>query len=197
MDPELRDLLCQEVEWEWGGDGFAFIRFNTDGTGMLALRIELTMIVCLNFEWKLLDEPYTNGHHRQENSPTVLAKLLVEIKMSDNIAYECNKANLLESAYLPRQHRLTLTEGRYTVRAYNAASDVILKYRLAIDPSPYPALENWSEYGQNRARRLRYPEWQYFHREVLEYITYGDYERPPPPVEEDNFFEEREWTRDT
>ncbi|TLD04885.1 uncharacterized protein PgNI_09207 [Pyricularia grisea] len=153
-------------------------------------------ILDLHIDWKLLDESYVNGHNREEDAPTVLATLLVEFTPSDRAPDDCNKDNLLESAYRPRQHTLTLTEGRYRVRSGELGCDLIRKYRLALNPSPYPPLEHWTEYLKEVVQRIRVPEWQYFHREDLETIEYQAREDALPAMDEDNFLQEgSEWTR--
>lgn len=50
---------------------------------------------------------------------------------------------------------LTLREGRFTVRGYGGAVDVVSMYRLTLDAAPYPSTRaarelRWSEQKKER-----------------------------------------------
>ncbi|ELQ36400.1 hypothetical protein OOU_Y34scaffold00664g3 [Pyricularia oryzae Y34] len=56
-----------------------------------------------------------------------------------------------------RYHMLTLREGRFTVRGYGVAADVVSMYRLTLDAAPYPSTRaarelRWSEQKRSVAR---------------------------------------------
>ncbi|KAI6626875.1 hypothetical protein MCOR14_008777 [Pyricularia oryzae] len=72
-----------------------------------------------------------------------------------NIPHLKPEWELLDDAL--RHHMLTLREGRFAVRGYGGAVDVVSMYRLTLDTAPYPPMGagrelRWSEQKMSVAR---------------------------------------------
>lgn len=123
----------------------------------------LTLFIAVEFEWRpvnnALGKPATTGLANADN-PLTLGRCNIEITLtkrlipnlenadsSDNI---WNEALLRETAFTPKRFTLTFEKGSFVSAAdvkWRKKKDLWdaprFKYRLTIDPSPYPPREEW------------------------------------------------------